>query len=160
MKAEDREPVRGTPFRVGERSTIRESHDAVALFHTHKIRHQNSRAAGPHEHTAGHQSRGRPSHERSRSTAPHLHTIALVQVRTDPRVKAYVARHRAAGESYRDAVRALERRLSDVVWRQLRVDGALKMSGPLPDVMTCERRQQPPPLVWFGSATLVQMSRS
>jgi transposase len=54
-----------------------------------------------------------------------LHMMALVQVRTDPRAKAYVARHRAAGKSYRDAVRALKRRLSDVVWRQLRADVAL-----------------------------------
>ena len=51
-----------------------------------------------------------------------LHMMALVQVRTDPRAKAYVTKHRAAGKSYREAVRALKRRLSDVVWRQLRDD--------------------------------------
>jgi transposase len=51
-----------------------------------------------------------------------LHMMALVQVRIDPRAKAYVAKHRAAGKSYRDAIRALKRRLSDVVWRQLRAD--------------------------------------
>jgi transposase len=51
-----------------------------------------------------------------------LHMMALVHVRTDPRAKAYIAKHRAAGKSYREAVRALKRRLSDVVWRQLRDD--------------------------------------
>jgi transposase len=51
-----------------------------------------------------------------------LHMMALVQVRCDPRARAYIDKHRAAGKSYRDAVRSLKRRLSDVVWRQLRAD--------------------------------------
>ena len=59
-----------------------------------------------------------------------LHMMALVQVRIDPRAKAYVAKHRAAGKSYRDAIRALKRRLSDVVWRQLRADLAMTPPGP------------------------------
>jgi len=51
--------------------------------------------------------------------------MALSQVRCDPRARAYVDKHRAAGKSYRDAVRCLKRRLSDVVWRQMRADLAL-----------------------------------
>jgi transposase len=60
-----------------------------------------------------------------------LHLMALVQVRSDPRARAYVAKHRAAGKSYREAVRALKRRLSDVVWRQLRADLAPDAVAPL-----------------------------
>ncbi|HEV7567202.1 MAG TPA: IS110 family transposase [Microbacteriaceae bacterium] len=62
-----------------------------------------------------------------------LHMMALVQARTDPRAKAYIAKHRAAGKSYRDSIRALKRRLSDVVWRQLQADLALNaVSAPAP----------------------------
>jgi transposase len=59
-----------------------------------------------------------------------LHIMALVQVRCDPRAKAYVDKHRAAGKSYRDAVRCLKRRLSDVVWRQMRADLAALTAEP------------------------------
>jgi transposase len=59
-----------------------------------------------------------------------LHMMALSQVRCDPRARAYVDKHRAAGKSYRDAVRCLKRRLSDVVWRQMRADLAALTSEP------------------------------
>jgi transposase len=51
-----------------------------------------------------------------------LHMMAIVQVRCDPRARAYIERQRAAGKTYRDALRCLKRRLSDVVWRQLVAD--------------------------------------
>jgi transposase len=51
-----------------------------------------------------------------------LHVMAFVQVRCDPRAQAYMAKQRAAGKTYRDALRCLKRRLSDVVWRQLVAD--------------------------------------
>ena len=51
-----------------------------------------------------------------------LHMMALTQARMDPRARAYVERRRAEGRSYRDAVRALKRHLSDVVYQQLRSD--------------------------------------
>jgi transposase len=51
-----------------------------------------------------------------------IHMIALTQARMDPRARAYMARRLAEGRSRRDANRALERRLSDVVYRQLRRD--------------------------------------
>lgn len=53
-----------------------------------------------------------------------LHMMALTQARMDPRARAYVERRRAEGKSYRDAVRALKRHLSDVVYQQLRADAA------------------------------------
>lgn len=51
-----------------------------------------------------------------------LHMMALTQARMDPRARAYVERRRAEGRTYRDAVRALKRHLSDVVYQQLRHD--------------------------------------
>jgi transposase len=51
-----------------------------------------------------------------------LHMIALTQARMDPRAHAYIERRRAEGRTRRDAVRALKRHLSDVVYQQLRAD--------------------------------------
>jgi hypothetical protein len=48
--------------------------------------------------------------------------MALTQARMDPRARAYVERRRAEGRTKRDAVRALKRHLSDVVYQQLRQD--------------------------------------
>lgn len=53
-----------------------------------------------------------------------LHMMALTQARMDPRARAYVERRRAEGRTYRDAIRALKRHLSDVVYQQLRHDAA------------------------------------
>ena len=54
-----------------------------------------------------------------------LHMMALTQARMDPRARAYVERRRAEGKTYRDAVRALKRHLSDAVYQQLRADAGL-----------------------------------
>ena len=51
-----------------------------------------------------------------------LHIMALTQARTDPRARAYLERRRAEGLTHREAVRALKRRLSNVVYRQLQAD--------------------------------------
>jgi len=48
--------------------------------------------------------------------------IALTQARCDPRARAYLARRREEGRTGRDALRALERHRSDVVYRQLMAD--------------------------------------
>jgi transposase len=54
-----------------------------------------------------------------------IHMMALTQARMDPRARAYVARRCAEGKTQRDAIRALKRHLSDVVYQQLRRDAAL-----------------------------------
>jgi transposase len=51
-----------------------------------------------------------------------IHMIALTQARIDPRAHAYIERRRSEGRTRRDAVRALKRHLSDVVYQQLRAD--------------------------------------
>ncbi|WP_217915979.1 hypothetical protein [Miltoncostaea marina] len=48
--------------------------------------------------------------------------MALTQAGRDPRARAYLDRRRAEGRTGRDGLRALKRRLSDVVWRQLQAD--------------------------------------
>jgi transposase len=55
-----------------------------------------------------------------------IHMIALTQARMDPRARAYIERRRSEGRSRRDAVRALKRHLSDVVYQQLRADAGLR----------------------------------
>ena len=51
-----------------------------------------------------------------------LHYIALVQSRTTPEAKAYIARQREAGKSHKEAMRCLKRHLSNVVYRHLLID--------------------------------------
>jgi transposase len=50
-----------------------------------------------------------------------LHGIALAQVRTYPPAQAFVARKRAEGKSWREALRALKRHLARIVFRLLSV---------------------------------------
>jgi transposase len=59
-----------------------------------------------------------------------LHRIAVTQLRLDCPGRAYVARRRAAGDTWTQALRALRRRLSDEVYRRMRVDEALRMPVP------------------------------
>jgi transposase len=51
-----------------------------------------------------------------------LHAMALVQARCDPRARAYLARRRAEGKTWREAMRALKRHLADVVFRTMLAD--------------------------------------
>jgi transposase len=51
-----------------------------------------------------------------------LHGMALVQARCDPRARAYLARRRAEGKTWREALRALKRHLADVVFRTMLAD--------------------------------------
>jgi transposase len=48
-----------------------------------------------------------------------IHTVALVQAQIDPRGHAYIQRRRAEGKSWREALRCLKRRLSNVIYREL-----------------------------------------
>jgi transposase len=58
-----------------------------------------------------------------------LHCIALVQSRTVPEAKAYLARQREAGKSYKEALRCLKRHLSNVVYRRLQTDAIALRDG-------------------------------
>jgi transposase len=51
-----------------------------------------------------------------------LYRIALTQSQWHPQAKAMIARRKAAGDTSREALRVLKRRLSDVVYRALNTD--------------------------------------
>jgi hypothetical protein len=51
-----------------------------------------------------------------------MHMIAVTQIRNDTPGRAYYDRKIAEGKTTKEALRALKRRISDAVWRQLRVD--------------------------------------
>ena len=51
-----------------------------------------------------------------------IHRIALTQAHWHPDARAFMQRRRERGDSGREALRALKRRLSDVVYRALQAD--------------------------------------
>jgi transposase len=59
-----------------------------------------------------------------------LHVMALTQIRQDTPGRAYYLRKRSQGKSHKEAMRCLKRRLSDVVYRQLRHDANNMEAGP------------------------------
>jgi transposase len=63
-----------------------------------------------------------------------LHIMALVQIRFDTEGRAYYQRKRAEGKTGREAVRALKRRLSDTVYRQMVRDAAAAAAPDEPQV--------------------------
>ena len=52
----------------------------------------------------------------------HLHLAAVTPVGHDTPGRAYYQRKIAEGKSTKEALRALKRRISDAVWRQLQID--------------------------------------
>ena len=54
-----------------------------------------------------------------------LYRIALTQSQWDPRAQTLITRRREQGDSKREALRVLKRRLSDVVYRALRADAEM-----------------------------------
>ena len=58
-----------------------------------------------------------------------LHIAAMANKRHDPRGKAYYAKKRAADKGKKGALRCLKRRLSDVVFRTLVDDQAVRNPG-------------------------------
>jgi len=58
-----------------------------------------------------------------------LHGIVLAQVRSHPPAQAFVARKRAEGKSWREALRALKRHLARIVFRILSASAQSSVSG-------------------------------
>lgn len=69
--------------------------------------------------SSGQTSRMRLNRGGNRQINRALHGIVLAQVRTYPPAQAFVARKRAEGKSWREALRALKRHLARVVFRLL-----------------------------------------
>jgi transposase len=73
----------------------------------------------PIEASSGQVVRHRLSRSGNRQVNRVLHTMALTQIRDDPRAAAFVERKQSQGSSRREAVRALKRHLSNVVYRNM-----------------------------------------
>jgi len=61
-----------------------------------------------------------------------IHRIAVTQLRRPGRGRAYFEKRIAAGDTKREAIRALRRRISDEVFRRMRQDEALRTTVELP----------------------------
>ena len=75
--------------------------------------------AAPIPASSGQTNRHRLNRGGNRQLNRALHTIALVQVRVDPRARAYVDRKQREGKSWLESIRCLKRHLADVVYRQM-----------------------------------------
>ena len=69
------------------------------------------------------QTRHRLSRTGNRQLNCAIHRIAVTQIRCHPDAQAYLNRRIAAGDTKTEALRALKRRLSDIVYRALLADG-------------------------------------
>jgi transposase len=71
---------------------------------------------------SGNRERHRLSRTGNRQINAAIHRIAITQTRCYPDASAYLAKRTASGDSKTEALRALKRRLSDVVYRTLLTD--------------------------------------
>ena len=71
---------------------------------------------------SGNRERHRLSRTGNRQLNAAIHRIAITQMRCHPDARAYLDRRLANGNTKTEALRALKRRLSDVVYRQLLAD--------------------------------------
>ena len=76
----------------------------------------------PIEASSGPRKRHRLNPRGNRKLNHAMHLIAVTQVRHDTPGRVYYQRKLAEGKTKKEALRALKRRISDAVWRQLQVD--------------------------------------
>jgi transposase len=84
----------------------------------------------PIDASSGDQVRHRLSRAGNRQNSRVLHIMAVVQLRHHTEGRAYDDRKAAAGKTPMEAMRALKRRLSDVVCRQMITDARAAVTGP------------------------------
>ena len=84
----------------------------------------------PIDASSGDQHRHRLSRAGNRRINRVLHIMAVVQLRHDTEGRAYYRRKLAAGKTPMEAMRALKRRLSDVVYKQMVSDAKRAEDGP------------------------------
>jgi transposase len=84
----------------------------------------------PLDASSGDQNRHRLSRAGNRRINRALHIMAVVQLRHDTEGRRYFRRKLAAGKTPMEAMRALKRRLSDVVYRQMMADAKRLGTGP------------------------------
>ena len=84
----------------------------------------------PIDASSGDQVRHRLSRAGNRQINRVLHIMAVVQLRYPTQGRAYSDRKAAAGKTPMEAMRALKRRLSDIVYRQMILDARAAATGP------------------------------
>jgi transposase len=84
----------------------------------------------PLDASSGDQNRHRLSRAGNRRINRVLHIMAVVQLRNDTEGRRYYRRRLAEGKTPMEAMRALKRRLSDVVYRQMVADAKRLRTGP------------------------------
>jgi transposase len=100
----------------------------VARFAT-RSRFASWNGTAPLDASSGEQQRHRLSRAGNRRINRALHIMAIVQLRHDTEGRAYFRRRVVAGKTKMEALRALKRRLSDVVYRQLIADAGTASPG-------------------------------
>jgi len=118
----------------------------VARFAT-RARFASWNGTAPLEASSGEQRRHRLSRAGNRRINRALHIMAIVQIRHDTPGRAYFHRRVAAGKTKMEALRALKRRLSDVVYRQLVADTKAASPGGQLEATTTSRAADPTPTV-------------
>jgi transposase len=84
----------------------------------------------PIDASSGEQVRHRLSRAGNRQINRVLHIMAVVQLRRPTEGRAYYDRKVAAGKTPMESMRALKRRLSDIVYRQMIADARARATGP------------------------------
>ncbi len=84
----------------------------------------------PLDASSGDQNRHRLSRAGNRRINRVLHIMAVVALRNGTEGRAYYRRKLAAGKTTMEAMRCLKRRLSDVVYQQMRADARRLATGP------------------------------
>ena len=92
-----------------------------ARFRT-KERFAAYNGTAPIEASSGPRKRHRINPRGNRKLNHAMHLIAVTQIAHDTPGRAYYGRKLAEGKTKKEALRALKRRISDAVWRQLRAD--------------------------------------
>jgi transposase len=86
--------------------------------------------------SSGQTSRHRLNRGGNRQLNRALHTVALVQARSDPRAKAYMAKRMGEGKSRLEALRCLKRHLANVVIRTMVADAKRPIEAISPGLTT------------------------
>ena len=95
-----------------------------------KARFASWNGTAPLDASSGDQHRHRLSRAGNRRINRVLHIMAVVQLRTDTEGRRYYDRKVAAGKTNMEAMRCLKRRLSDIVYKQMRDDAQSIATGP------------------------------
>ena len=126
------DPDRGSHTAVaidGEECRLGEVRAALILGHSGDVtrfvsRHHYASYNGtaPIEASSGARKRHRLNNRGNRQLDRAIHMIAISQIRSDTAGRAYYQRKLDERKSKKEALRALKRRISDAVYRQLLID--------------------------------------